>query len=162
MGEGEIEKYDRPILEYLKDVIAKQLDDKDPKKGFRLTFVFAENPYFENATLSKEYHCEEESPYTGELTAKEIRGTTINWKPGKDVTFEMVQKKVKGGGAKKKKAAEKATKEPRPSFFRSLARSLKAEGPLPEDVDPMEVAMAAGADEDDLDEEDCLKLILNN
>merc|ERR1711920_356534 len=103
------------------------------------------------------------SPYTGETVVTEIKGCEIKWKAGKDITFEMVQKKVKGGGAKKKKQAEKgATKEPRPSFFRSMFRDLNADGPLPEDIDPMEVAMACGADEDDLDDEDCMKMVMEN
>merc|ERR1719188_2755886 len=74
---------------------------------------------------------------------------------GADEDDEVVQRK-------KKKAEKGATKEPRPSFFRSMFRDLKADGPLPDDIDPMEVAMACGADEDDLDDEDCMKMIMEN
>merc|ERR1712039_7365 len=35
-------------------------------------------------------------------------------------------------------------------------------GPLPEDIDPMEIAMACGADEEDLDDEDCMKMVMEN
>jgi len=48
----------------------------------------------------------------------------INWKPGKDVTVEVVQKKVKGGGKKKQKAKAKQETVPRPSWFR-IFRNLK-------------------------------------
>merc|ERR1712050_391948 len=142
--EGEIETYDKPVLEYLQDIQVSDLDEKGPSKGFRMKFLFKDNPYFEQAVLSKEYQTAEESPYTGEIQANQLNGTEIKWKEGKDVTFEMVAKKVKGGGAKKKKAAGKATKEPRPSFFRTMFRTLNKDGPLPEDMDIHELAMMNG------------------
>lgn len=158
--EGEIEDYDEPVLEYLKDIQVSMLDTEDRNKGFRLKFIFAENPYFENAVLSKEYHTEEASPYTGDTDVTEVVGCTINWKPGKDVTVEKVTKKAKGGGAKKTKAKEK--EETRSSFFRSFFRSLKKDGKLPEDIDPHEIAMAYGGDADDMDEDDMVGMVLEN
>merc|ERR1711933_310091 len=59
-----------------------------------------------------------------------------------------------------KKAAGKATKEPRPSFFRSMFRTLNKDGSLPEDIDIHEVAMAQGVDADDIDEEDIMEMIM--
>merc|ERR1712217_704802 len=41
-----------------------------------------------------------------------------------------------------------------------MFRTMNKEGPMPEDIDISEVAMACGEDEDDLDEEECMKMIM--
>ena len=41
--------------------------------------------------MLKEYEVVEASPYTGEMSAKEIKASSIDWKPGKDVTVEKAQ-----------------------------------------------------------------------
>jgi len=159
--DGEIEDHDEPVLKYLKDVQVSNLDPQDRWKGFRIRFHFAENPYFENAVLSKEYHTEESSPYTGETDVTEVRGCTIQWKAGKDVTVEKVKAPSKGKKTKQSKSKE----EPRNSFFRNFFRSLKKDSPLPDDVDPQEIAMGLGADdmdEDNMDEDTLVGLMLEN
>eukprot|EP00931_Biecheleriopsis_adriatica_P068045 TRINITY_DN42084_c0_g1_i1.p1 TRINITY_DN42084_c0_g1~~TRINITY_DN42084_c0_g1_i1.p1 ORF type:complete len:345 (+),score=126.77 TRINITY_DN42084_c0_g1_i1:44-1036(+) len=157
--EDEIEGYDEPVLEYLRDIEALDLDEKDSKKGFRLRFHFAENPYFTNSVLSKEYLVGDTNPWNEEMDLTEIRGCTIDWKEGKDVTVEKVKKEK--GGSKKKKGSAKASVEPRPSFFREMFRTLKEGQPLPEDCDPHEIAMAMDADED-CDEEDMVDFLMEN
>jgi nucleosome assembly protein 1-like 1 len=142
-----IEQWDEPVLEYLKDITAVDLAD-DPVKGFTLKFHFVENPFFSNEVLTKEYHTEEGSPYTGETNTKKIVVSEIKWKPGKDVTVEKVAKKVKGGGAKKaKQKAAKATEEPRDSIFRHFFRNMEEGMTIPEDVN-------LEFDEDEVDDED--------
>jgi nucleosome assembly protein 1-like 1 len=144
-----IEEWDEPVLEYVKDITAVDLED-DATKGFKLVFHFKENPYFSNEELWKEYHTEEGSPYTGETTTKKIVVSEIKWKPGKDVTVEKVAKKVKGGGAKKaKQKAAKATEEPRDSIFRHFFRNMEQGMGIPDDVH-------LEFDEDDVDDEDGL------
>jgi len=118
-----------------KDIGKADLDPEDSQKGFKLTFHFAENPFFTDETIWKEYHTQESSPYTGDMDATEIKCSEINWKPGKNVTVEKaVKKKVKGGGAKKNKQKAKETEEPRDSFFRNFFRNLRPDMPVPEDV----------------------------
>jgi len=146
-----IQDWDEPVLEYLVDIEKSQLDDSDHSKGFRLIFHFAENPYFTNTELTKEYHTEETNPYYGDMETKKIVATEIDWKAGKNVTVEKIAKKVKGGGAKKAKQKEKSKEEARPSFFRDFMRNLEAGmKPTP---DMMEQAQAMFEDEDE-DEDD--------
>eukprot|EP00927_Polykrikos_kofoidii_P061927 TRINITY_DN56751_c0_g1_i1.p1 TRINITY_DN56751_c0_g1~~TRINITY_DN56751_c0_g1_i1.p1 ORF type:complete len:335 (+),score=81.33 TRINITY_DN56751_c0_g1_i1:99-1007(+) len=147
--EDQIQEWDLPVLEHLIDITKDHLDKDDSTKGFKLTFQFSENPYFEHRELSKEYHTEEESPYTADINAEEVKATQIVWKPGKDVTMEKVKKKkAKGGGAKK--GNQTTTKEEeRPSFFRTFFRNMKSDDDLPEDVHLLHVDMEDSDDDDD-------------
>jgi len=131
-----IEEYDCSVLEYLTDIKVSYLDLEDHPKGFKLEFHFAENPYFEHKVLEKSYFTKEESPYTGNIEATEIKATKIEWKSGKDVTVEKVKDKK---GKRNAKAKNKEKTEARPSFFRSFFRSLKEGDPLPEGIDSEEL-----------------------
>eukprot|EP00439_Symbiodinium_sp_Y106_P043980 s1820_g5.t1 len=204
--EEHIEEWDEPVLDYCKDITKAWLDEADPlykaevqgglvalamtasnlqdiSKGFKLIFHFVENPYFMNAELWKdeelEYHVEEASPYTGEVSAKEIKAAEIDWIAGKNVTVEKVTKKVKGGGAKKAKQKGKdltkramqakppmgltvwqEKEEPRDSFFRGFFRNLKEGMPIPDDVN-LEDARGLMDDDDD-DDDQMMELLLEN
>jgi len=136
------------------------LDESDLQKGFKLTFHFVENPFFENDVLWKEYYTEEDSPYTGEMTTTKIKACEIDWKPGKNVTVETVKKKTKGGGAKKAKQKGKEKEEPRDSFFRNFFRNLSAGDPMPE-LGAEEVRALCDEDDED-DEEGMLELLMEN
>lgn len=148
-----IEAHDAPVLEYIKDIVAIDLDPKDSNKGFRLKFIFAENPYFTNSVLSKEIHCSESNPYADEMDVDLIIGCTIDWKKGMDVTVAKAKAKEKKA-AKGKKRQEKDKEEPRASFFRSFFRSFKKDGRLPESMLPEDIESVAqfmeGADEEDI------------
>jgi len=157
--EEEIESHDEPVLQYLKDITFTNLDPTDRQKGCRFEFLFVANPYFENTVLSKEYHTSEKSPYTGDVDVLKTEASNINWKPGKDVTVEKVKKQTKGKKGKQSKEKE----EPRPSFFRSFFRSMKKGAPLPDDIDPHEIAMQFGGDDDDdddMDEDKIMELMM--
>jgi len=129
--DGILEEWDAPVLLHLTDVTCVQRDRTDRRKGFRLEFEFAENEFFTNRALWKEYISEEHSPYTGALDVSEVQASAIQWNEGKDVTVHLVtKKKKKGGGAKK---AAKPALQPRSSFFRMFFRNLR-EGEVPEDI----------------------------
>jgi len=148
-----IQEWDEPVLEFLVDIEKANVEEIDSKKGFKLVFHFAENPYFTNTELWKEYITEEMNPYSGELAVKEIKSCTIEWKAGKDVTVEKVAKKVKGGGAKK--AKQKQEKEQaRPSFFRLFFRSLAPGMELTSDL-------IGDEDADDEEVEEMLEYIMD-
>jgi len=103
---------DAEVLRYLSDVRAEVLTGED--RGFKLTFTFAENPFFTNKTLEKTYILEPED----DVVPKQFVGCTIDWKEGQDVTVEQVKKRVKSKG-KGAKAAPAFTVETTPcdSFF---------------------------------------------
>merc|ERR1711865_1170953 len=146
------------VLEYLKDITTAPLDINEMDKGFKIGFHFAKNPYFDAAVLEKEYHTEEDSPYTQELTVTQIKATEIEWNDGKDITVEKVAKKVKGGGAKKAKQ-KKEKEEPRESIFRHFFRTLKPDMPVPDDVNLDDVG--GMCDEDD-DDEGIMEMLMDN
>lgn len=159
--EEHVEEWDEEVLKYCCDVTKSYLDDSDYNKGFKLCFHFVENPFFEHDVLWKEYHLEEESPYTGEINATEIKVQEIDWKEGKNVTVEKVSKKVKGGGAKKAKQKGKEKEEPRDSFFRHFFRNLKAGMPIPDDVNIEDAQQLLDSD-DEGDDEQMMDLLLEN
>lgn len=149
--EDSIQGWDEPVLEYLADIEKSQVGESESSKGFKLTLRFAENPFFSNRVLTKEYVAELRNPYCGEIEVKEIKCSAIQWKQGKNVTVERVVKKPKGGGAKKAKQ-RKEKEEPRPSFFRDFFRNLSPEMTLPEDA--KEQARILVNEDDEEEEED--------
>merc|ERR1719238_145606 len=87
-----IEEHDEPVLENLQDIKYEWLDPQG-KTGWKLHFHFAENEFFTNPVLTKTYKTIQETPYNPQLDYETIPCDPIEWKPGKNVTVEMVQKK---------------------------------------------------------------------
>jgi len=155
-----IQEWDVPVLEFLKDITKGPLEGTENyQKGFKLCFQFEENPYLEQTEIVKEYHTEETSPYTGEVTVKLIKTDPVMWKTGKDVTVEKVAKKVKGGGAKKAKQ-KKEKEEPRDSFFRLFFRTLKEGDDMPPDI--MQMMLGEREDDEDEDDDELLEEFMDN
>jgi len=102
-----IHPQDMDALKYLIDIKA---DVRDME--FDLLFEFSDNPFFTNQILKKTYFHEEE--LDGTQNPLKAEGTTINWKPDKNLTVKTIQQKKK-----KKKGKAKIVKkvEPVPSFF---------------------------------------------
>lgn len=155
-----LEEWDEPVIEYLQDIKKSDLDAENSLKGFKLEFVFKENPYFSNTSLSLEFHVDYDpatyKPYL-EPKLKELKGTAVEWKDGKNITVELVSKKTKGGGAKKAKQKAKAAKEePRESFFRLMFRNLKVGDEMPADLK----AMFGGGEDDEDDDDEMVPMML--
>ncbi|EER11531.1 NAP, nucleosome assembly protein, putative, partial [Perkinsus marinus ATCC 50983] len=58
----EIDDHDKEALQYLVDIQAEEIPgekEEDLIAGLKITFVFNENPFFENKSLSKTYHFSE-------------------------------------------------------------------------------------------------------
>jgi nucleosome assembly protein 1-like 1 len=80
---------DEGALKSLTDIRMEYLD----KPGFRLIFEFAENEYFTNKTITKTYYYQNENGYGGDFIYDHAEGDKIDWKPGKDLTVRIEQKK---------------------------------------------------------------------
>jgi nucleosome assembly protein 1-like 1 len=63
------------------------------KPGFKLTFLFSENEFFENAELEKTYYYQAEVGYGGDFVYERAEGTEIKWKADKDLTKTVEVKK---------------------------------------------------------------------
>lgn len=133
----QVTEKDVPVLEYLRDISSSNLEGR---KGFKLTFAFAENPYFENLVLEKSYlMADDEDPIL-----EKIEGTDITWKTGKNITVKVMKQKSKKAGGK-----PLIKTEPCESFFNFFS---PPEMPEDEDDLSMEEAEELQAEmEDDYD-----------
>lgn len=71
----------------------------DIKSGYRISFHFEENPYFENDVLTKEFHL-------GSSGDPASQSTSIRWKEGNDLSKKI---KDKSGGKGRKRFLEQKT-----------------------------------------------------
>jgi nucleosome assembly protein 1-like 1 len=69
------------------------LPTTDPKPGFKISFVFSPNEFFENGVLEKTYVYQEEVGYSGDFVYDRAIGSEIKWKEEKDLTKEFEIKK---------------------------------------------------------------------
>lgn len=102
---------DEGALKSLTDIRMEYLD----KPGFRLIFEFAENEYFTNKTITKTYFYQNESGYGGDFIYDHAEGDKIDWKPGKDLTVRIEQKKQRNKNTKQTRIVKKTV--PTESFF---------------------------------------------
>jgi template-activating factor I len=65
-------------------------DFDDVKTGYRISFHFKENPYFENDVLTKEFHLAAENQ--SDNFSQTSTATQIKWKEGKDLLKELQSK----------------------------------------------------------------------
>jgi len=115
-----IMEQDVSALEFLANISVQYLPEEN--HSFALEFTFKENPYFENASLTKTYHLFEHPSY-GEIMFDRVDATEVKWKTGKNLTKKSVTKTQGGrGGRRGGKRGGSAPKtitveEPCPSFF---------------------------------------------
>ncbi|GMF45967.1 unnamed protein product [Phytophthora fragariaefolia] len=90
-----IQERDLPAFEFLTDVHSVSHEEDN---GFKLTFEFAENPYFSNKSLTKEYDIGDASEL-GEAVLRNVTGTVIEWKEGQNLceVTKKVKQRAKGG-----------------------------------------------------------------
>lgn len=83
---------DAEALKHLTDVQVSYLSGED-QLGFKLSFFFSPNEYFEDAVLEKTYLYRPEIDWSGDYTYDRALGTQIHWKEEKDLTKEVEVKK---------------------------------------------------------------------
>ncbi|CAI5723779.1 unnamed protein product [Peronospora destructor] len=107
-----IQERDLPAFEFLTDVRSVSHDNNN---GFKLTFEFAENPFFSNKTLIKEYDIGDVSEL-GEAVLRNVKGTVIEWKEGQNLceVTKKVKQRAKGGKGESRVVSRT---EPCESFF---------------------------------------------
>lgn len=93
---------DAEALGFLRDV---RVSLKEDMRSFGFEFEFAENPFFDNEVLTKEYEIDEDGDPAG------VEGCEISWKGGKNLCVKIKKKKGKG----KRPAQTKS--EPCETFF---------------------------------------------
>lgn len=76
-------------LHYMTKLHVEDFDDV--KTGYRISFYFKENPYFENDIITKEFHLAAENQTSTDFTQTST-STTIKWKEGKDLLKEQQSK----------------------------------------------------------------------
>jgi nucleosome assembly protein 1-like 1 len=81
---------DAAALKHLVDI---RVTYTAPKPGFKLTFLFTPNEFFENVELEKTYYYQEEVGYSGDFLYDRAIGTIVQWKEDKDLTKEFEIKK---------------------------------------------------------------------
>ncbi|KAG9088808.1 hypothetical protein FRC06_001833 [Ceratobasidium sp. 370] len=138
-----ITERDEEALAYLSDVKLSYLPE--PDLGFKIIFVFDENPYFENKELEKSYFYQKELSYSGEYMYQCAKGTKIKWKEDKDLTKTVEIKKQRNKNTNRTRLVRKT--QTVPSFFDFFTP------PLPMSSDPDLIANGEAVDEDDLTEE---------
>ena len=87
---------DASALKHLTDI---RVAYTAPKPGFKLTFIFTPNEFFDNEVLEKTYYYQEEVGYSGDFLYDRAIGTVINWKEDKDLTKEFEIKKQRNKSA---------------------------------------------------------------
>jgi nucleosome assembly protein 1-like 1 len=88
-----ITERDAGALKSLVDIRLSYLPSDSPKPGFKITFIFSPNDYFENEILEKTYLYQGEVGYSGDFVYDRAIGTDIKWKEDKDLTKEFEIKK---------------------------------------------------------------------
>lgn len=108
-----ITEQDVDCLEHLQNIVC---EDREDGMGFTLKFYFGPNDYFTNNVLTKVY----EVPnmlLSDEPILKNVVGTTIDWKPDRDLTHITIKKKQRGKGKNAGQVRTVTKKEEKESFF---------------------------------------------
>ncbi|KAJ2557981.1 histone chaperone [Coemansia sp. RSA 1933] len=106
-----ITERDEEALKLLRDIRLVYLDESP---GFRLEFVFGENPFFTNAVLTKTYVYDQDD-VDGTLEFSHAQGSEIDWKPDQDLSVTVETKKQRHKTTNRTRVVKKTV--PAQTFF---------------------------------------------
>ncbi|KAJ1770234.1 histone chaperone [Coemansia sp. RSA 1843] len=106
-----ITERDEEALKFLRDIRLAYLDESP---GFKLEFVFAENPFFSNALLTKTYVYDQDE-IAGALEFSHAQGAEIDWKPEHDLSVTVETKKQRHKTTNRTRVVKKTV--PAQTFF---------------------------------------------
>jgi len=114
-----LQEHDEPIVRHLEDIKVKY-SEPGKSMSFELEFIFSENEFFSNKTLSKVYMMRAEPDENDPLSFEgpeiiKCTGCKIDWKKGKDVTVKVIKKRQKHKSKGSVRTIEKKVKAD--SFF---------------------------------------------
>lgn len=128
---------DAAALKHLIDIRISYLPTSDTKPGFKLSFHFTPNEFFDNEVLEKTYLYQEEVGYSGDFIYERAIGTEIKWKEDKDLTKEFEIKKQRNKNTNRTRLVRKA--RPTESFFNFFSPPVPPEEDAVEDLDEEEL-----------------------
>lgn len=91
-----LEDVEEDCLHYLSKLEVEEFEDI--KSGYKISFIFASNPYFSNTVLVKEFHL----ATTGDPASKSSK---IEWKNGMDISAKILQN---GNNRKRKRGQSRS------------------------------------------------------
>lgn len=110
-----VQERDLEALQFLVDIRSIMHEENN---GFRLEFEFAENPFFENKVLAKDYDVADATE-DGDAVLRNITGTEIQWKSGQNLCETTKKVKQRAKGSKDTRVVAKQV--PCESFFQFFA-----------------------------------------
>ncbi|KAJ8597143.1 NAP-domain-containing protein [Rhizopogon salebrosus TDB-379] len=128
-----ITERDAGALKSLTDIRLSYLSNDSPKPGFKITFIFSPNDFFENEILEKTYLYQEEVGYSGDFVYDRAIGTDIKWKEDKDLTKEFEIKKQRNKNTNRTRLVRKA--RPTESFFNFFSPPTPPTEEMADDID---------------------------
>ncbi|KAJ1787527.1 histone chaperone [Coemansia sp. RSA 2399] len=106
-----ITERDEEALKFLRDIRLAYLDESP---GFKLEFVFSENPFFTNAVLTKTYVYDQDD-VAGALEFSHAQGSEVDWKPEQDLSVTVETKKQRHKTTNRTRVVKKTV--PAQTFF---------------------------------------------
>ncbi|KEP55075.1 putative nucleosome assembly protein Nap1 [Rhizoctonia solani 123E] len=143
-----ITERDEEALGHLFDVRLTYIEE--PALGYQITFVFEENPFFENTELHKTYYYQKELGYGSEYMYARAEGTKIKWKEDKDLTKTVEIKKQRNKNTNRTRLVRRT--QAVPSFFDFFSP------PLPPSSDPELIEAGLAVDGDELEKSELEEL----
>ncbi|CAE6470643.1 unnamed protein product [Rhizoctonia solani] len=143
-----ITERDEEALASLVDVRLEYITE--PALGYKLTFLFEENEFFENRELSKSYYYQKELGYGGEYMYARAEGTKIKWKEDKDLTKTVEIKKQRNKNTNRTRLVRRT--QAVPSFFDFFSP------PIPPSSDSELIEAGLAVDGEELEEKELEEL----